>query len=136
MAQRAPALDDSTPIDGPVVGGRRHCSRLRVRLPARLVTHTETRRVILADLSLTGARLLTQGALRDGQEAVLEWDRHEAFGAVVWQEGPACGLLFFDPIDEATLMATRGIDDAARLPQDRELVRQIARQWVEGATRL
>jgi len=116
--------------------GRRRRSRLRVRLPARLVTRTETRSVILSDLSLTGARVLTGSGLSPGCEAVLEWQGHEAFGEIVWHFGNACGLHFFDPLDEEALLATRAMDDAARLPQDRELLRQIARQWVEGSTRL
>jgi hypothetical protein len=105
-------------------------------LPGRLVTHAHNLPVIISDLSLTGARVLVSQPLRTGAEAVLEWGRHEAFGEVIWQQGQACGIVFFDPIDKAVLLATREMDDAARLPQDRELVRQVARQWVEGATRL
>lgn len=116
--------------------GRRDRSRLRVRLPAKLETRIETSRVILADLSTTGARVLAEDLPRIGTEAVLHWDKYEAFGEVVWAEGVHCGIIFFDPIAEQDVLATRELDDAARLPQDRELLRQAARHWVEGTTPL
>lgn len=121
---------------GPLHAGRRKRSRLRVRLPARLVTRSDTQSVILCDLSLNGAQVTTRDPLRLGSEAVLEWGKFEAFGEVVWCEGNRCGLSFFDPITTQELMATRDIDTVAHLPQDRELVRQTARQWVEGQGRL
>ena len=116
--------------------GRRNRSRLRVRLPAKLETRTETSRVILVDLSTTGARVLSENLPKVGTEAVLHWDKYEAFGEVVWAEGVHGGIAFFDPLTEQDVLATRDLDDAARLPQDRELLRQAARHWVEGTTRL
>ena len=121
---------------GPLQTGRRKRSRLRVRLSARLVTRTETQSVILCDLSLHGAQVTTNAPLKLGSEAVLEWGKFEAFGEVVWCAGNRCGLSFFDDIDQQTLMASRELDAIAHLPQDRELVRQTARQWVEGQGRL
>lgn len=115
--------------------GRRRRSRLRVRLPARLVTRTETRSAVLEDLSLHGARVATSSQLKPGCEAVLEWGGFEAFGEIVWCAGGRCGLSFFDIITPQMLLATRDLDDAAHLPQDKELARQNARQWVEGKTR-
>lgn len=126
--------------------GRRGSGRLRVRLPVRLVTRTGTHHAVLADLSLKGAQVVASVPLPQGCEVVLEWDRFDAFGEVVWSggagaglqrgEGARCGIAFFDPIDAATLVATRVLDDGARLPREGELVRQVARRWVEGSTRL
>lgn len=99
-------------------------------------TRTDTSRVILIDLSTTGARLLAENLPKAGTEAVLRWDKYEAFGEIVWVEGVHCGVSFFDPIPEQDVLATRELNDAARLPQDRELLRQAARHWVEGTTRL
>ncbi len=121
--------------DGPL-RGRRQESRLRVRLPARLVSHARTQPAILCDLSLTGARLHAAEPPRTGLEVLVEWDRFDAFGEVVWSASGVCGVHFFDPIASSVLIATRGLDDAAHLPRDRELLRQVARQWVEGSTRL
>lgn len=116
-------------------GGRRRRSRLRVRLQARLVTRTETRSIILTDLSLSGAQIMTDQPLRLGCEVVLEWGSYEAFGEVVWTGGNRCGVSFFDAISPAVVVATRDLDDAAHLPQDKEIVRQMARHWVEGTPR-
>ncbi|KQM19767.1 hypothetical protein ASE49_05340 [Novosphingobium sp. Leaf2] len=116
--------------------GRRGNGRLHVRLPARLVTHTATRQVVLSDLSCNGARVLMHEPLAIGCEVVLEWDRFDAFGTVVWCHADRSGIAFIDPVEKAVLIATRALDDRARLPQDRELVRQVAKRWVEGSARL
>ncbi|MEE4452463.1 PilZ domain-containing protein [Novosphingobium resinovorum] len=116
--------------------GRRGSSRLRVRLAARLVTRTETWNVVLCDLSRHGARVVTGRALAPGLEVILEWGGFDAFGEVVWCDGDRCGLAFVEPIEEAALIATRGLDDSARLPRDSDLVRDLARRWVEGSARL
>lgn len=121
--------------DEAVQRGRRNRSRLRVRLPVRMETRSETSRVILVDVSTTGARIVADNPPKLGTEVVLHWDRYEAFGEVVWAEGVHCGVAFFDPIPETDVFATRELDDAARLPHDRELLRQAARHWVEGTTR-
>ena len=92
--------------------------------------------MILVDVSTTGARVLVEDLPRIGTEAVLYWDKYEAFGEVVWAEGVHCGIAFFDPIAEQDVLATRELDDAARLPQDKELLRRAARHWVEGTTPL
>lgn len=116
--------------------GRRARSRLRVRLPVRVSTRTQTRSGILADLSLTGARILSDVELKLGAELLLEWGKFEAFGEVVWSRGQYCGISFFEMISDATLIATRNLDDAAHLPGDRDLLRQAAKSWVQGGSRL
>ncbi|CCA94060.1 conserved hypothetical protein [Novosphingobium sp. PP1Y] len=116
--------------------GRREQSRLRVRLPVRLETRSVTCRAILIDLSSSGARLALENLPRVGTEALILWDKYEAFGEVVWAEGVQCGIAFFDPLPGDVVLKTRELDDAAHLPQDKELLRQVARQWVEGTTRL
>lgn len=116
--------------------GRRGRSRLRVRLPARLVTRTLTKQVILADLSLTGAKVATDAELKLGTEVVLEWGKFEAFGEVVWCRGQFCGIAFFDPIAQGVLLATRDLDDTSHLPRDRDMLREVAQGWVKGGTRL
>ena len=112
--------------------GRRNRSRLRVRLPAKLETRTETSRVILVDLSTTGARVLSENLPKVGTEAVLHWDKYEAFGEVVWAEGVHGGIAFFDPLTEQDVLATRELDDAARLPQQGRQPPQPAAQLVRG----
>jgi len=121
------------PIPRPI---RRSQSRLRVRLPARLTTLTEKRDVILYDLCMHGAKLRANLPPRVGAEVVLEWQGCEAFGKVVWQRSGFFGLSFIDPITPGELIATRDLDDVARLANDRELNRQAAQSWVNGNGRL
>lgn len=116
--------------------GRRASSRLRVRLAAQITTRTQTQRAVLVDLSVSGACLVLRGDLVPGREAVLEWGQFEAFGEIVWRRSDRCGLTFFEPLAPTVIFATRDLDEVAHLPQDRELVRQVAQGWVEGRTRL
>lgn len=115
--------------------GRRAHSRLRVRLAARLTTLDGMSRAILTDLSFGGAKLLINCEVRPGQQAVLTWHDFEAFGTVSWEHGGMCGLDFDEFVAPAVLLATRDLDDADHLPSDRDLVRGIAREWVEGRRR-
>ncbi len=117
--------------------GRRSEPRLRVRLAARLVGLDGASRPVLADLSTGGARLKGQlTELRLGAEAVLFWDRFEAFGRVVWRDNGQCGMRFYEPIAQADLIATRILDDVQRLPSEHELTRAAAQQFVFGRRHL
>ena len=102
----------------------------------RVSTRTQTRTGVLADLSLTGARIATDAELKLGGEVLLEWGQFEAFGEVVWSRGQYCGISFFEMISNVTLIATRDLDDASHLPRDRDLLRQAAKGWVQGGSRL
>ena len=88
--------------------------------------------MILIDLSTTGARIASNNLPKVGTEAMLHWDRYEAFGEVVWAEGVQFGIAFDDPITEQEVLATRELDDVAHLPHDKELLRRAAQEWVEG----
>jgi hypothetical protein len=117
--------------------GRRQEARLRVRLDARLITLDGSCRAVLADISTHGARIATGTCtLRAGQEAVLNWNRGEAFGMVVWSADGQCGLRFYDPLDQRTVLAARQLDEHSHLPDDRELVRRSAQSFVQGRGRL
>ena len=116
---------------------RRCRSRLRVRLAAKVITLDAEQSGVLVDISLHGARITTgRDALRVGREVVIEWGPFEAFGKVVWSHGMTAGIEFFDQLPPKVLLASRDLDDDAHLPEEQELNRQNARQWVEGARRL
>ncbi|MCJ2181761.1 PilZ domain-containing protein [Novosphingobium sp. 1949] len=115
---------------------RRRQSRLRVRLPATLETRAESHQAILADLSTTGARVLSDARLPAGCEVVLAWAGYEAFGEVIWCQHNQCGIAFVETIRQDTVFATRAINDASQLPDDRALLKKIAAQWVQGSRRL
>jgi len=126
-----------SPMNGAAgLQGRRAAARLRVRLPVRLVLLTETMNGVLADLSQSGARIALPRPVDERLEAMLLWGRFEAFGTIAWSAGRLCGMTFDEPIDGNVLIATRRLDDAARLPEDRELVRRSARSFVQGVVRL
>jgi hypothetical protein len=116
--------------------GKRLASRLRTRLPARLVTLDGEYRVILLDLSCTGASVRRDGLAFKAGNAILQWMGHEAFCLARWNEAGQCGLEFDKPIPLEWVLATREHDAAERLPGDDELVRRRAREWVAGIARI
>ncbi len=113
--------------------GRRRHSRLRVCLPAKLVTLGGTLHVTLLDLSFRGAKLATGGFLTPGSDAVLSWGRFEAFCRIAWCHGDYCGLDFDEPLDPDVLIATRDFADAT---PPTNATRQAARNFVWGSARL
>lgn len=117
------------------IGGRRGRSRLRVRLKASLTTVSATSWVVLHDLSLTGARVSAPPTIRTGQECILAWASHEAFGAVVWVRAGLCGLVFEQMISPSLLIHTRDLQDVEPLPDDYEITRDAARSWVAGTAK-
>ncbi len=107
---------------------RRGKARLRVGIPAHLVTVHGRIRVTLLDLSETGARLRYEGhAINDG---VLEWLGYEAFGAVVRRTVDEIGLRFDEPIGQNCVLDTRECLPAMSSSEDELEV--FAREWVRG----
>jgi len=116
--------------------GKRSESRLRVRLPARLITHHGEYTVVLRDLSQRGASIERADLPQQSGDAVLIWGKYEAFGKVKWSGKNRCGMHFYDEIPPKWLIATRDLDDLEHLPEDRELHRQAAQAWVAGRSRI
>lgn len=112
--------------------GRRARSRLRVRLPAKIITLHGEQTVILADLGYFGARITNGDPPREGAEVILQWGRFEAFGRVSWSANGAFGIAFFDALPADVLIATRDMDDNDRAPSEREQARNFARAWASG----
>ncbi len=113
------------------VGKRAH-ARLRVRLPAKLITLHGECRPALIDLSAGGARVGKPGLECHPGKAILQWAGYEAFGQIVWARDGLAGMRFEEPIPDAWVMATRKLAEDAPLPDDAELHRRIARDWVGG----
>lgn len=112
--------------------GRRSASRLRVRLAVRAVTRKGSWPVVLNDLSQSGARIEPHPQIALGEEVLLQWARHEAFGVVVRDTARGVGISFYDPIEPAALIATRIHDEKDHLPDEQELRRRAARNFVTG----
>ena len=117
--------------------GRRRDSRLRVRLAAQMITLDGTARIVMADISRSGARLTgLLPRLRIGQQAVIQWHGFEAFGFLAWCNLDQCGLEFDEPLSQAILLRTRNIQDDSPLMSDRDLARNAASAFVAGRVRL
>ena len=113
--------------------GRRRHSRLRVCLPAKLITLGGTYHATLLDLSFRGARVAMSGSAVPGGDAVLNWGRFEAFCRVAWHEGDQCGLDFDEPLHGDVLIATRDLADAGA---QADTTRETAKDFVSGSRRL
>ncbi len=123
----------TAPSEDASAGRRRH-SRLRVHLPARLITLEGTLPATLLDLSFLGGKVVLGAAvLRRGASAVLSWGSFEAFCTVAWTRGQSCGLDFDTPLKPQVLIATRDLADAT--PKV-DASRVAAQSWVVGESRL
>ena len=125
---------DPVALEQPI--GRRGRNRLRARLPAKIVTLNGTRNTVLLDLSQTGARIKATAEMARGQQAILTWSGHEAFGRLVWVDRGLCGIAFDETLEPEAIIATRDLDERSRLPSDLELERDRAREWVVGTRRV
>lgn len=98
--------------------GRRKSPRLRLGMPARLVTLDRTYPVMLENLSEGGAKIVLPVA-DDFVVGVLRWMDYHGFADVVWREDCAVGLQFDKPISAEMLEATRLYDSqlTARMRQ-------------------
>ena len=92
--------------------GRRTYSRLRVFLPARLISVFGTQQVQIHNLSRSGVKLLWTDPVRVGGDVVMAWAHHELFGKVVWSQPQYGGVLLDEPLTEALILSMRAADDA------------------------
>ncbi|MEE4337811.1 PilZ domain-containing protein [Erythrobacter sp.] len=111
--------------------GRRSAARLRVSLPARLISIEGERACVLVNLSRTGAMVAVEGPVRVGENAVLSCAELEAFGEVVRADGGLYAMRFDDPISEAEVIAIRRLYDNFEERERRSLVDTV-RDWVTG----
>ena len=86
--------------------GRRRSPRLRLGMPARLVTLEGSFPVVLENRSEGGAKI-TLPAAAEFTVCVLRWMDYHGFADVVWREDLAVGLQFDQPISLEMLEATR-----------------------------
>jgi hypothetical protein len=116
--------------------GKRAESRLRVRLPARLVALDFSHTVTLRDLSKSGARVERPGTTLKNCDVVLTWHEFEAFGRILWSHSGETGIGFYDAIPPEWLIATRDLGQVDHRKDFRELQRRHAHEWVKGLTRI
>jgi len=111
--------------------GRRGSSRLRLALPAMVDLVGGVRRCILADISLTGARVELADAPKPGEFGVLQIGSLEAFGMIVWSGPEGCGFRFDEKISERDLVLLRQAEDQTAEEAKNASIK-FARNWVEG----
>jgi len=115
--------------------GRRGAPRLRLSIPARLVTLTDSPRCILVNLSRTGARIGLQEPLHERAEVILTVAGLDQFGWVVsCEKGPnggTNGIKFEAPLSDDAVLAMR---EYAESIEDEEnwALRKEVREWVTG----
>ncbi len=121
---------------GNVKTGRRNAPRLRLSIPAHLVSLYDRRRCILIDLSRTGAQIGLEEPMREGEGVVLQVAGVEPFGEVVRRStgpnGGVNGLVFDPPIPDEQVLEVRSFSEVYREDEMRAL-RDEVRRWVMGA---
>lgn len=105
---------------------RRGKARLRLGIPAVLLTTDGRGPISLLDLSESGARILLASDTKVSC-GFLRWMHYEAFCTVVWQDGAQAGIQFEHPIDRDWVLETR--DWLPELAEANEL-RSYAEEWV------
>ncbi|MEO5706475.1 MAG: PilZ domain-containing protein [Alteraurantiacibacter sp.] len=113
---------------------RRRDSRLRIRLsiPAQVLTLDGQRSASLLDLSQSGAHLGVKSPMRRGQDVMLWWLGFEAFGRVVWASDNEVGVEFHEPLPMPLLLQTRQQIDAGVAPSTDMQAHEQARDWYMG----
>ncbi len=116
--------------------GRRAAPRLRLSMPARLVTLTDTRRCILVNVSRTGAQIGLEKPLKKGDGAFLQLAGIDQFGEVVRSAvglgGGVNGLLFECPLSDTDVIALRHFAESFAENESRQLRAEV-QAWVSGA---
>jgi hypothetical protein len=121
--------------DEPQPSGRRVELRAPVRLPVSVETLDGTRRLILLEASLSGARLEGEALPPLGKDVVLTCGSVEAFGMIVWAAGNRCGVHFDDPISIPELVALRRVAVAAKDAEMTPEEYEAAADWQNGLAR-
>ncbi|MDF8332498.1 PilZ domain-containing protein [Novosphingobium sp. HBC54] len=119
------------PPSAPITG-RRKAARVRLGIPCTVILLSGNHSCLLEDLSQTGARVATAGALpAAGADAVLLINGIETFGAIRWARNQRFGIKFDEPLALNQVVAIRDFaDDYARHEQEQQL--RNAREYVLG----
>lgn len=88
--------------------------RRRVILAGEICSTTARHRIVLRNLSSTGAMAEGADLPEAGRDIVLQAGSLDLFCRVVWSDGERCGLEFDEPIPHATVVAlSRVLPDPA-----------------------
>ncbi len=122
------------PTDGPGFPvGRRSAPRLRLSLPAQLISVEKAHTCILLNLSRTGAQVAILDAVREGEGAILRCGIINHFVIVARSEFGLNALLFDEPLTDAVVLETRRYHENFEERERRALI-ETARKWATGDT--
>ncbi|MEO0871401.1 MAG: PilZ domain-containing protein [Pseudomonadota bacterium] len=113
--------------------GRRAAPRLRLSIPARLVTVSETRRCVLLDVSRCGAQISLAKPLSEGEAGFLHFANTEVFVSVIRKATGLNGVEFDVPLSDEDVLAIRRYAEDYEADERRAL-RSEARAWVAGTS--
>ncbi|MEM1410005.1 MAG: PilZ domain-containing protein [Pseudomonadota bacterium] len=124
----------STDENPPTKVGRRAAARLRLSIPARLVTVVGTRKCVLIDVSRCGAQIALEHPLDSGDGGILSFAGFEVFGCVIRRDKGVNGLEFDPHLTEDDVLCVRRF--AEKLDRDeRGCLLENARAWTGGETK-
>lgn len=115
----------------PLPRGRRGHPRLRLQLPAQLITLDGRGPAIVENVSATGAGIRTRMALRPGASCILRLPGLELLADIAWCAGDRCGMMLERELSQQELLAMRNFDPRV-LPTDQDTSKDWARNFVNG----
>jgi len=121
-------VDDDEPLANV---GRRGAPRLRLSIPARLVTVSGTRRCVLLDVSRKGAQISLRQTLAEGEGGFLRFASYEVFASVIREATGLNGVEFDEEISDEDVLAIRRFAEAYEVDK-RAALKAEARAWVTG----
>lgn len=117
---------------GPIPNtGRRAAPRLRVSLPARLISVEGNQPCVLMNLSRSGAQVAVLDSIRVGEGAVLQCGSLEVFGDVIRSDFGLNAIRFEEEISDAQVLEIRHYHETFEERERRSLI-DTARKWVTG----
>ena len=125
MAQAAPLADPEAHLD------ERRFGRASISLNAKLYTSSGRSQCEVTDLSIQGARIETDKAVKDGETLWLEFGKLRIFASVQWTQAQFVGLLFEELLPKAFLMHLTG-NRVDPLELEAAETRLAAQKWVVG----
>ncbi|MEL7444306.1 MAG: PilZ domain-containing protein [Pseudomonadota bacterium] len=111
--------------------GRRSAPRLRLSIPAKLISLFASDSCILTNLSRGGARVVLDDPLPVGDEVFLRFHQTEQFAWVIHSDASGNGLEFEAPLDDELILAMRKYDEGFETIE-RFSWREAVKDWVNG----
>ena len=126
---------DPAPKHDPIPIGKRSAARLRLSIPANLVSRYSTQRCILIDVSSTGAQVGLEEPLDLQETAILQIGDMEPFGEVARtlrrKNGGINGFRFDPPLDPDDVLKIRAFAENYER-EELSALRDEVRKWVGG----